>query len=201
MADSKLTNSLKEATKELRKSFLEKICMEIDSAVRASENGKVPYGFVTKIINETKAEEPWINKNIISFAWKKFCGRNDTKDAGRITDNQHDDSSKKSSRSKGGRPKGTTLLMKRHLKESVIAAKNEITSMYHEERKQYKKKGENLPIGWLKATIESVCIKRGIPANVKIPLSTIRNRTKTIVMQESGSETLMSCIEPHLVEQ
>ena len=82
------------------------------SAVRASENGKVPYGFVTKIINETKAEELWINKNIISFAWKKFCGRNDTNDAGRMPNNQHDDSSKKSSRSKGGRPKGTTLLRK-----------------------------------------------------------------------------------------
>ena len=77
------------------------------SAVRASENRKVPYGFVTKIINETNAEEPWINKNIISFAWKKFCGRNDTKDTRSIFDNQHDDSSKKSSRSKGGKPKGT----------------------------------------------------------------------------------------------
>ena len=111
MADSKLTNSLKEATKELRKAFLEKICMEINSAVQASENGKVPCGFVTKIINETKAEEPCINKNSISFVWKKFCGRNDTKDAGKISDNQHDDSSKKSSRCKGGKPKGTTLLM------------------------------------------------------------------------------------------
>ena len=82
----------------------------------------------------------------------------------------------------------------------MIAAKNKITYLYHDKRKEYKKKGENLPIGWLQATIESVCIKRGIPPNVKIPLSTIRNRTKTIVMQESGSETLMSCIEPHLVE-
>ena len=63
-----------------------------------------------------------------------------------------------------------------------------------------RKKGENIPIGLLIATIESVRIKRGLPPNIKIPLSTIRICTKTIVMQESGSETLMPCIEPHLVE-
>ena len=90
--------------------------------------------------------------------------------------------------------------MKQHLKESVIAAKNKITCLYHDKRKEYKKKGENLPVGWLKATVDSIRIKRGLSPNIKIPLSTIRNRTKTIVMQESGSETLMSCIEPHLVE-
>ena len=141
MVDSKLTKSLKEATKEFRNAFFEKICVAIDCAVCASVNGKVPYGFVIKMINKTKAEEPWINKNIISFAWKKFYGRNDSKGARRIADNQHDDSSKKSSRCEGGRLKGTTLLMKRHLKEFLIAVKNKITSMYHEKRNQCKKKG------------------------------------------------------------
>ena len=203
MANSKLSNSLKQATKELRNAFLEEICKQIDSALRASGNGKVPYGFVTKIINETKTEEPWINKNIISFAWKKFSERNITKGVEKVVDNQRDDCSVKelkTSRLKGGRPKGTTLLMKRHLKESVIAAKNEITSIYHEKKKECNKKGENIPNGWLQETINSIRIKRGLPPNIKIPISTIRNRTKTIIMQESGSETLMSCIEPHLVE-
>ena len=51
--------------------------------------------------------------------------------------------------------------MKRHLKESVIAAKNEITCLYHDKKKEYKKKGENIPVGWLKATVDSIRIIRG----------------------------------------
>ena len=62
------------------------------------------------------------------------------------------------------------------------------------------KRGENIPVGWLKETIENIRVKRGLPSNVRIPMSTIRNRTKSITMTESGSETLMAPIEPHLVE-
>ena len=39
-----------------------------------------------------------------------------------------------------GRPKGSTNIRKHHLKEVVLAAKNEITKFYLEENDEYKKK-------------------------------------------------------------
>ena len=94
------------------------------------------------------------------------------------------------SEAKGGRPKGTTILLKQHLKESVITTKNEITCMYQEKKREYIKKGEKIPDGWLKETINNIRSIRGLPPSVRIPMSTIRNCTKSIVMQESDSETL-----------
>ena len=58
MADSKLGSSLKQASKDLKNAFLEKVCREIDYAAATSMNGKIPYGFITKIMNETKDEQP-----------------------------------------------------------------------------------------------------------------------------------------------
>ena len=40
----------------------------------------IPYGFITKIMNEARTEEPWINRNIINFAYKKFCEKKTMKD-------------------------------------------------------------------------------------------------------------------------
>ena len=52
-----------------------------------------------------------------------------------------------------------------------------------------------------KKKVISVCNKRGIPEYATtISLSTIQSRTKAIVLQGSGSETLMAPVEPHLVD-
>lgn len=61
------------------------------------------------------------------------------------------------------------------------------------------KKGETLPNGWLKTTIDRVCNMRGLPPGTKIPLSTIWSHTKAIVLTEHGWSTTMSQVEPHLV--
>ena len=81
------------------------------------------------------------------------------------------------------------------MKESVIVAKNDIACMYQEKKRECKKKGKKIPDGWLEETINNIHSIRGLPPNVRIPMSTIRNRSKSIVMQESGSETLMAPIE------
>ena len=79
MADSKLGSSLKQASKDLKNAFLDKVCREIDYAAASSLNEKIPNGFITKIMNKTKDEEPWINRIIINFAYKKFCQRKKSK--------------------------------------------------------------------------------------------------------------------------
>ena len=46
-----------------------------------------------------------------------------------------------------GRPKGLTNLVKHHMKEVFMAAKNEITFEYHQEKQKHHAKGEKLPDG------------------------------------------------------
>ena len=65
---------MKEASKEFRNTYLERICHEIDNAVKNSpnNNGRIPYGFVSKILKQTSIEESWVNPNMINFAYKKL---------------------------------------------------------------------------------------------------------------------------------
>ena len=167
MADSEVT-SLIEASKELRRNFLERICEKMYNASQSSPTNKVPWGYVSKIIKETKSAEPWVTKNKINFAYKKFCA-----DKCMEKDAVEDSTIINSVLTTGGRPKGSTIIKQQHYKETFIAAKNEITSLFKKEQEECRKKGETLPKGWLKYTIDRVCNVRGLPLDTKIPLSMI----------------------------
>ena len=60
---------MKKASRELRSNFLERICNEMNEASKTSKNKKIPWGFVPKLLNEAKSEEPWVTKNMINFAY------------------------------------------------------------------------------------------------------------------------------------
>ena len=75
-----------------------------------------------------------------------------------------------------GRPKCSTNIRKHHLKEVVLAAKNEIAKSYLEEKDKYNRQGKSLPKKWLDEKIVEVSMKRHIPADVTISPYTIRNR-------------------------
>ena len=200
LQSSKLCKSLRDEKKKYRQKILHKLCCEISYAAKSSKNGKIPYGFVKKMVEETKDEEPWINRNTLNFAYKKFSKH--------LTTNLERDQATSSTTSittvtdkaPGGRPKGSTNVMKHHLKEMLLASKNEIASVYLKEKEEYKTKGERLPKFWLKNKIAEVRAKRGIPTNVSISLSTIRSRKGKNVLQSSGPETLMASVEPKLVK-
>ena len=49
-----------------------KVCKELDYAVLMSPTGKMPYGEVAKIIKGLKEDNPWLNRNVVNFAFKKF---------------------------------------------------------------------------------------------------------------------------------
>ena len=73
MGKSQLSESLRAEKKAYRKNIIDCICNEISNAAKKSSNGKVPYGFINKLIEQSVEEEPWINWNVINFAYKKFC--------------------------------------------------------------------------------------------------------------------------------
>ena len=142
------------------------------------------YGEVANVVKRLKNDNPWINRNVINFAFKKYVKQK--KEDGKvvalgalIVDTDTTTSSTKtvstdtvSTNIVIGRP---TNLKKQHEREVVTAAKNEITHDYLKMKKKHKEKGEKLPDGWLKKKVISVCNKRGIPEYArKISLSTIR---------------------------
>ena len=87
---------------------------------------KVPWGTITRINNETKEDNPWINHNVINFAYKKYLEKIHKQDcASKITPSTADSSAPSSAT--GGCSKGQTNLLKQHRKEAITAAKNEIT--------------------------------------------------------------------------
>ena len=165
-------------------------------ASMTSRNKKVPWGFVSKLLTEAKNEEPWVTKNMINFAYKKFCSRKRLESE---TDSSENHSTISMPSKSGGRPKGTTVISKHHHRETLAAAKNEIASLYKQEKERCKKNGERLANCWLKNTIKRVIEARGLPLSTSIPSSTIQNRKQAIVLSARGCPTLMSEIEPHLV--
>ena len=68
------TKLLCEERRKYREKVLHSLCTEMSFAAKTSKNNRLPYGFMNKMIEQTKDEEPWINRNIMNFAYKKFFG-------------------------------------------------------------------------------------------------------------------------------
>ena len=109
--------------KERRKNLLKEICEELFYAESTSSTGKIPWGTVTRIINETVGDNPWINRNVINFSYKKYSAEKKQE----ALETASPSPSTTTVAATVGRPKGETNLMKHHRKEVVAAAKNEIT--------------------------------------------------------------------------
>ena len=108
MASSELCNSLKGASIDFKNKLLEQIAEEIYSAVSLSKDDKVSWGFSSKILKESCEEEPWVMKNMISFAYKKFKRMKLLEDVESTTDNNPNSCVEKPVTRSGGRPKGST---------------------------------------------------------------------------------------------
>ena len=52
--------------------LLNEVCRELLYTVSTSPNGKMPYGEMAKVVKSLKNDNPWINRNVINFAFKKY---------------------------------------------------------------------------------------------------------------------------------
>ena len=134
-----------ETNRKRRNILLKEICDELFYAESTSGNGKIPWGTMTQIIKDTVEDNPWINRNVINFAYKKYLVEKKTE-----VFNSASSHPSTNACIAVGRPKGKTYLIKHHRKEVMAAAKNEITQLYNEEKQRMKSNGEILPRGWLK---------------------------------------------------
>ena len=135
MTKLQLSKSLRAEKRAYRNNIIETLCKEILNAAKTSTNGRVPYGFVNKLVKQSSKEEPWINRNVINFAYRKFCQK--------VKSLEHNVEPEVTIKKITGRPKGSTNIWKHQLKEVVLAAKNEIAKFYLKEKDKYKKKGKS----------------------------------------------------------
>ena len=173
MSKLDLSKSLQADRKAYRDKVMERLCLEIRYAEGTSTNGKIPYGFLNKLLNEVQIEEPWVTRSMLNHCYRKFC-----QNVKVFNSDSTAESTKKSSTCSGGRPVGTTNLKKHHLREVLFATKNEIATIYLNEKEKLNKKGLKLPNGWLSNKIAEISAKRGVPTNISISASTIRKCTK-----------------------
>ena len=164
----------------------------------SSKTKKLSWGYVNKILKDAKIEEHRITKNKLYFAFKKFCMKKDLEEKD-LLDSSKSVATINKPCNGGGRSKGSTIENQYHHKETLVAAKNEIFSLYLIEKEERAKNGERVPKGWLQKTVESVIRSRGLPSTTTVSVKSIRKRTKPIILTQQGCETLMYQVEPQLV--
>ena len=69
------SKSWSQTNKSRRKLLLNQICEELLYMESTSPNGKLPWGSVTNIVKQTQGDNPWVTRNIINFAYKKYTSK------------------------------------------------------------------------------------------------------------------------------
>ena len=104
---------------------------------------------------------------------------------------------------KGGRKNGNTKAKKYFVNSVFVAAKNEVATMYDEEKKTAETLGVRLTKGRLNEIIQSVTKKRNLTVDQIISPEAIRQRSKrnqVITNGHNGPVSPLHDIEPMLVE-
>ena len=192
--------------KSLRDNVLNNICFEMDYLSKSTKNGRVPYGNVGRLLNLNKVDNPWLTRDKINFAYKKYkTGVEDNVPVAVVAEGESDPETTVQAQAEAtagiiiGRPKGTTKASKVLLKDAIIAAKNEITTLYQEEKKKSAQQHKRLTDGWLQKLIDDIKKKRCIEKSIRIPVKTIRNRVNSFVLHP-GKQSLMAPVEGKLVQ-
>ena len=203
----------KRAAKSSKKAALTEICI-LMKAASDNNNNRLPYGYVTKLINETN-DMAWLTRDTVNKAFIKF-----KKDLENSDDNCMEitlSSSQGSTISdlstsfsagtlllderKGpGRPKGSTIDSKRKQKEKGYVVKNLITKKFSSMKYQAKLDGKRCKPG----TLEKIINKEKSKYNYvgKVCAKTIRNRVlnqKFHVTHSGGHKSPLCEIEATIV--
>ena len=181
---------------------------------------KLPYRYVTLLLQEMKPSMSWLTRNIVNKAYIKHrkdirTGRMpssiDAKNVGTVVSEPSGgavvedaisstgtDGPKKP---KGGRPEGTTHASKKLTKLKIVNAKNEIAKEYAALMKKHKRIGTRVRKGTLEKIIKKVSKKMEIKDMI-LP-ATIRQRyyRKQIVSYHVGGHiSPLNSIEPTIIE-
>ena len=189
-------HALSDAQKVVRKNkraCLINLCEMIHKKVM-SNNGRMPYGYMTTFLEENKKSFDWLTRDIVNSAYTRFkkgrlekssvpgkptinmihidhpMNAGNSSQISDLSDSLQLDSGS-SLRAKGGRPSGSTNSNKRKRKQEIIAMKNDIAKEYSE----LKRDGKRLKNGKIKDIIQKHKILKNLE-DVDVPVKTIRTR-------------------------
>ena len=190
----------KRALKNCRKALLLDICEGMIEAYKQNGN-RLPYGHVENLLKALKTKEPWMTRNIINKVFMKYrkdlnkkeadtSGTNGTKSSsvlvpdnitldctsgsGTAESDLTEEDTLLAKRNVGGRPQGSTLVMKMRKDKKIIDAKNECAKQFAALKEQSKKKtGKRMSRGTIQKIIDQVKKKRNL-SDAHISPSVIR---------------------------
>ena len=194
----------KKLKNDMRQAVLDKICKQLYES--SEKNGrKKPYGSVAKIVKDMKTDFPWMNRDVVNYAFKMYKEKMDApsdNEDGAAADGNAVNDVVELQQKKSGRPVGSTLLNK--LKKDVAArlCLDEISIRYHNMREQARAVGRQAKKKGLREIIREVKGIYGLDDEIKIYESTIRGREhrKKLIVKSMGPASPMVDVGPVLVD-
>ena len=99
---------------------------------------------MTNIANQTKGDNSWVTRHVINFAYTNY-----TKTMKKKLAEDETLTLSTTPTSSGGRQKGDTYLKRKHRRDVIAAAKNEITKVYKDEKNRCNQMGKYFLLdGW-----------------------------------------------------
>lgn len=208
-ASKRAQDAAKKIAKATKKAALDTLCECMLQSCK-DNGGKLPYGFLTKIVTENKKQWPWISRDTVNSAftrYKKSVAQCSSVNLDAVVESPTEMSDMTASidhRSKGGRPTGSTLVNKRRKIDNIVALKNDIALSYKGLVEDAKKRGKRVGNGMLSELIERKKKERKLN-DVNVSQSTIRLRIfrqKVIVKtnQKGGHTSPLIDIEETVIQ-
>ena len=57
---------------KIKKAAVETYCKSIYEVSLSTKDGRLPYGFMMKFVQENKKNSPWLNQAMMNSAWKRY---------------------------------------------------------------------------------------------------------------------------------
>ena len=214
----KVAKYANQALKVSRNALLVELCRGMYEASKNNGN-RLPYGHLAKLLKEVQPGNEWLSRNVLNKAFIKYRSKQvltdvavvdkeppktiSVKASGSLLSNLSNVSSTISSKSKPvGRPVGTTMLQKKSNEMKLIDAKNEVTIMYNDMKKEAIQKGSRIKYGALRDLIKSVKSARHIKADISSSAIRRRVHRNRLVNHHiaGGQVSPLLKIEPLIVE-
>ena len=199
------SQSTKKQNRSIRKAVLDQICADLEVET-AKNDGRKPHKVVSSIVEETKADCPWITRDIINYAFKTYLKKKEA--AAMVEESKNlevldlDEDGSSIRPNKGGRPAGTTDRNKLKIEVATRLAMDDMAVEFDSKRKAAKRLNQRLKVGTLSGIIKKFKSKYKLDESVVINKGTIRARSykKSLIVSGLGPVSPMAEVEPVLVD-
>ena len=174
---SKKLKRVTQEAKDAKKAIIYNLCSQLKEK-KKNNDGTIPYGYISKAVEHLNEKSPElkVTRHNLSYHIRKM-GETDNSAGTETASSLSSASPKKQPGEGAGRPKGSTIQNKSNIQISIMAAKNEIATIYASEKKKIKK-GKRMKRGRLDEITKDVIARRGLPNDFQMNMGTLKKRLK-----------------------